>query len=80
MLPVAQVENEELVFTLEVLVDKFGDEIAPYAVSLATNLTAAFWKYSGMADGEDGEDEDDQGEALWGTQVRRKGATLVLNG
>jgi hypothetical protein len=50
------------VFTLEVLVDKFGDEIAPFAVNLARNLTAAFWKYSGMADGEDGEDEDDQGE------------------
>jgi hypothetical protein len=49
------------VFTLEVLVDKFGDEIAPFAVNLARNLTAAFWKYSGMADGEDGEDEDDQG-------------------
>jgi hypothetical protein len=57
-----QVENEELVFTLEVLVDKFGDEIAPFAVNLARNLTAAFWKYSGMADGEDGEEEDDQGE------------------
>uniref|UniRef100_A0A383WBL3 Importin N-terminal domain-containing protein n=1 Tax=Tetradesmus obliquus TaxID=3088 RepID=A0A383WBL3_TETOB len=55
-----EVENEELVFTLEVLVDKFGDEIAPFAVNLARNLTAAFWKYSGMADGEDGEEEDDQ--------------------
>jgi hypothetical protein len=29
----AQVENEDLVFTLETMVDKFGDEIAPYAVS-----------------------------------------------
>jgi hypothetical protein len=28
-----QVENEDLVFTLEVMVEKFGDEIAPYAVS-----------------------------------------------
>jgi hypothetical protein len=32
-------------------------------VNLAQNLTAAFWKYSGMADGEDGdEDADDMGE------------------
>lgn len=31
-LPV-QVENEDLVFTLETMVEKFGDEIAPYAVS-----------------------------------------------
>eukprot|EP00878_Enallax_costatus_P038160 GHUV01043324.1.p1 GENE.GHUV01043324.1~~GHUV01043324.1.p1 ORF type:complete len:672 (+),score=261.35 GHUV01043324.1:958-2973(+) len=55
-----EVENEELVFTLEVVVDKFGDDIAPYAVNLARNLTAAFWKYSGQADGEDEGDEDDQ--------------------
>lgn len=56
-----QVENEELVFTLEVIVEKFGDDIAPYAVNLARNLTAAFWKYSGQADGEDEGEEDDQG-------------------
>ncbi|KAF8071226.1 SAD2 [Scenedesmus sp. PABB004] len=56
----SEVENEELVFTLEVLVDKFGDEIAPYAVSLAENLTAAFWKYSGQADGDEEGDDDDQ--------------------
>lgn len=130
---VLQVENEDLVFTLETMVEKFGDEIAPYAVSqwchspwtgllslvspwglreycgavcceqfnphstkmhcfivcldakpslvrmmmsptlslslcpvqvnLAQNLTAAFWKYSGMADGADEDDEcDDMGE------------------
>lgn len=29
-----QVENEDLVFTLETMVEKFGDEIAPYAVSV----------------------------------------------
>eukprot|EP00879_Flechtneria_rotunda_P022091 GHRR01023309.1.p1 GENE.GHRR01023309.1~~GHRR01023309.1.p1 ORF type:complete len:1020 (+),score=395.54 GHRR01023309.1:417-3476(+) len=55
-----EVENEDLVFTLEVIVDKFGDEIAPYAVNLARNLTAAFWKYSGQADGDEDGDEDDQ--------------------
>lgn len=49
-------------FTLEVVVDKFGDDIAPYAVNLARNLTAAFWKYSGQADGDEDADEDDQGE------------------
>lgn len=31
--PFGQVENEDLVFTLETMVEKFGDEIAPYAVS-----------------------------------------------
>lgn len=35
-------------------------------VNLAQNLTAAFWKYSGMADGEDGdEDADDMGECFF---------------
>jgi hypothetical protein len=32
-------------------------------VNLAQNLTAAFWKYSGMADGEDDDGEgDDMGK------------------
>lgn len=46
------------------VVDKFGDDIAPYAVNLARNLTAAFWKYSGQADGDEDADEDDQGTWL----------------
>ena len=39
-----KVENEDLVMTLEVIVEKFGDEIAPYAVGLCQNLNVAFWK------------------------------------
>ncbi len=49
----SQVENEDLVFTLEAIVEKFGEEIGPYAVELARNLTVAFWKYSNAADDED---------------------------
>ena len=33
-----EVDNEDLVFTLETIVDKFGEEIAPYAYGLITNL------------------------------------------
>lgn len=40
-----QVETEDLVATLETIVDKFGEDIGPYAVQLCTNLTEAFWKY-----------------------------------
>ncbi|MCI03537.1 putative importin-7 [Trifolium medium] len=29
-----EVENEDLVFTLETIVDKFGEEMAPYALGL----------------------------------------------
>ncbi|KAI7748981.1 hypothetical protein M8C21_033898 [Ambrosia artemisiifolia] len=39
-----EVENEDLVFTLETIVDKFGEEMAPYAVGLCQNLAATFWK------------------------------------
>ena len=40
----AQVEAEDLVLTLEGLVEKFGEEIAPYAVGLCQHLTNAFWR------------------------------------
>lgn len=33
-----EVENEDLVFTLETIVDKFGEEMAPYAIGLCQNL------------------------------------------
>ena len=39
-----EVENEDLVFTLETIVDKFGEEMTPYALRLCQNLAAAFWR------------------------------------
>ncbi|KAM7463364.1 hypothetical protein LguiA_031485 [Lonicera macranthoides] len=54
-----EVENEDLVFTLETIVDKFGEEIAPYALGLCQNLAAAFWKCINSAEGDD--EVDDQG-------------------
>lgn len=52
-------ESEDLVFTLETIVEKFGEEIAPYAVGLTQNLTAAFWKF--MAAEEDEDADEDMG-------------------
>jgi len=40
----AQVESEDLVFTLETIVEKFGEEMAPYAVGVCQHLTEAFWR------------------------------------
>jgi hypothetical protein len=37
-----EVENEDLVFTLETIVDKFGEEMAPYALGLCQNLVCTF--------------------------------------
>ncbi|XP_018682806.2 importin beta-like SAD2 isoform X1 [Musa acuminata AAA Group] len=39
-----EVENEDLVITVESIVGKFAEEMAPYAFSLCQNLAAAFWK------------------------------------
>ncbi|KAL5998548.1 hypothetical protein ACLOJK_009491 [Asimina triloba] len=54
-----EVENEDLVFTLETIVDKFGEEMAPYALGLCQNLAAAFWKC--MDTSEADEEGDDPG-------------------
>lgn len=35
-----EVENEDLVFTLETVVEKFGEEMAPYALGLCQNLVS----------------------------------------
>ena len=37
-------DNDDLVGTLETIVEKFGEEMAPYAVGLCQHLTAAFWR------------------------------------
>eukprot|EP00891_Asterochloris_glomerata_P009638 jgi/Astpho2/9638/fgenesh1_pm.00146_%23_24_t len=55
-----QIESEDLLFTLETVVEKFGEEIAPYAVGLCQHLAAAFWRIQGSG----AEDEDDDFGAL----------------
>ncbi|GFR51384.1 hypothetical protein Agub_g13814, partial [Astrephomene gubernaculifera] len=61
-----QVDQEDLVFTLEVLVDKFGDCIGPYATQMAAQLVGAFWKYCAAADEDTEGDEDAAGIAAFG--------------
>ena len=39
-----EVENEDLVFTLEVLVRKLDEEMAPYALGLIQNLVRAAYE------------------------------------
>ncbi|CAL5391847.1 unnamed protein product [Camellia sinensis] len=52
-----EVENEDLVFTLETVVNKFGEEMAPYALGLCQNLAAAFWKCTNNAEADDEADD-----------------------
>lgn len=40
-----EIENEDLVFTLETIVDKFGEEMAPFAFGLCQNLVRKFVLY-----------------------------------
>lgn len=37
-----EVDNDDLVCTLEILVVKFGEEMAPYAIGLCENLVPHF--------------------------------------
>ncbi|XP_017633616.1 importin beta-like SAD2 [Gossypium arboreum] len=52
-----EVENEDLVFTLETIVDKFGEEMAPYALGLCQNLAAAFWRCMNTTEADDEADD-----------------------
>mmetsp|Transcript_35700 Transcript_35700/g.79404 ORF Transcript_35700/g.79404 Transcript_35700/m.79404 type:complete len:941 (+) Transcript_35700:266-3088(+) len=52
-----QVDNEDLVVTLEVIVERFGEDIAPYALQMVQQLSAAFWKY--VTPHEEGEEDDE---------------------
>ncbi|BAT93510.1 Importin beta-like [Vigna angularis] len=52
-----EIENEDLVFTLETIVDKFGEEMAPYALGLCQHLAAAFWRCMNTAEAEDEVDD-----------------------
>ncbi|XP_021733231.1 importin beta-like SAD2 [Chenopodium quinoa] len=70
-----EVENEDLVFTLETIVDKFGEEMAPYAFGLCQNLAAAFWKC--MSTAENDEEGDDPGGALAAVGCLRAISTIL---
>ncbi|KAJ3675691.1 hypothetical protein LUZ60_004733 [Juncus effusus] len=70
-----EVENEDLVFTLETIVDKFGEEMAPYALGLCQNLAAAFWRCMDMS--EANEDETDDSGALAAVGCLRAISTIL---
>ena len=53
----SEVDNEDLVFALEAIVDKFGERIAPYAIQMAQQLSLAFMKYANASEEDEDEDE-----------------------
>ncbi|KAJ1384023.1 Armadillo-type fold [Sesbania bispinosa] len=52
-----EIENEDLVFTLETIVDKLGEEMAPYALGLCQNLATAFWRCMNTTEADDETDD-----------------------
>lgn len=67
-----QVETEELVSTLEAIVDKFGEDIGSYAVELARKLAEIFERYRSSTDEADDEDVAENGERgqIFGLQAQ----------
>ncbi|KAK7310225.1 hypothetical protein RJT34_07609 [Clitoria ternatea] len=45
-----EIENEDLVLTLETIAGKFGEEMAPYALGMCQHLAAAFWRCMNTAE------------------------------
>jgi hypothetical protein len=72
----AEVENEDLVCTLEAIVSRYGEEMVPFANGLVTNLVAAFWRAMNAGD-EAGSDDDDGAGALACLGCLRTIATIL---
>ena len=53
-----EIDNEELVSALEYLIDKFEDDIGPFAVELCTQLSAAYQRLATQSG------EDESGESV----------------
>ncbi|BDA47636.1 Importin-7 [Coccomyxa sp. Obi] len=70
----AEVESEDVVFTLETIVEKFGEEMAPFAVGLCQHLTQAFWRLQEAAD-----EEEDEGEGLMAAYGCMRALSTVLD-
>ncbi|KAK9813831.1 hypothetical protein WJX73_000701 [Symbiochloris irregularis] len=59
-------EIEDLVSTLESIVERFGEDIAPFAVKLTEQLVAAFWRLQGAGEQGDGDEEEEGALAAFG--------------
>eukprot|EP00210_Caulerpa_lentillifera_P002538 g2435.t1 len=65
-----EIENEDIVDTLETIVEKLGEDIAPFAEDLGRNLAAAFNKCMG-------DEDDDDFESLCAFGCIRAMTTLI---
>lgn len=76
-----QIDAEDLVFSLEALVEKFGADIAPYAVQMVGQLAAAFDRYTAAENAAaDADDADDEDMCEWACEVARQRQGLRYEG
>lgn len=73
----AEVEHEDLVVTLETIVERMGDEIAPYAVELAKHLTASLGKVLSAPESAKEEEDDDATGILAAYGCMRAMSTVI---
>lgn len=59
-----EVDNEDLVLTLEAVVGKFEEDMTPYAANLTHHLAASFWR---ATQAQETADSDDEGMAAFNT-------------
>ena len=69
-----EVGNDDVVQSLDVLIDQFGDEMAPHAVALVNQLCGTFKRYIEVDD-----EEDEEGQATMAATVCLECVATVLN-
>eukprot|EP01094_Clydonella_sp_ATCC50884_P012896 TRINITY_DN2318_c0_g1_i1.p1 TRINITY_DN2318_c0_g1~~TRINITY_DN2318_c0_g1_i1.p1 ORF type:complete len:1032 (-),score=466.14 TRINITY_DN2318_c0_g1_i1:446-3541(-) len=68
-----EIDSDDLVATLESLVSKFEDEMAPFAVEMCARLTENFLRMHE----EEGDDEEDEGTALAALETMKTLQTVM---
>ena len=57
----SQIDNEDLTFSLETVIERFAADMAPYATGLCQQLAQQFWRITAAGEGAEGGDDDEDG-------------------
>lgn len=77
----AEIDNEDLTFSLETVIERFAADMAPYATGLAQQLAQQFWRIvsageGGEGGGDDGNEGGDEGALAAYGVLRAMGTVL----
>lgn len=75
-----QVDNEDLTMSLEAIVARYSESVAPHAVTLCAHLAQQFWKLVGSAEENDDDDDDDSNGDYDPTEISAAYAVLQTIG